>query len=174
MDMTPLKSGMVALLGLAALILPVSPAGVQAQGESAPPPCPKTGTYTADVDGAPSNGACRQFVDRMQPTNFNIPSGRLFDGLKAYLEQSGARGWVPLDLMMANICTDARNCKLGAIPTAGVSGILPPREALERLLAGTGVSYVQDQTGTFRFPSQKDAPVPGGRCFWEKATPKAC
>lgn len=170
--MTPWKSGTLALLGLAALIHPASPASLRAQTELAPTPCPKAGTYTADVDGAPAKGACREFVDQMQPASYNIPPGKLFDALKAYLEQSGARGWVPLDIMLADICS-GQSCTKGPIPTAGVSGNLPPREALERLLAGTGVTYVQDQTGTFRFPSQKDAAVPGGRCVWQKS-PSAC
>jgi hypothetical protein len=114
--------------------------------------------------------------------SFDIPPGKLFDALKAYLEQSGARGLVPLDIMVAQICTGdsatpagpPRNCVRGAIQTAGVSGTLPPREALERLLSGTGVIYVQDQTGTFRFPQMKGTSVPGGRCMWNKSPRSIC
>jgi hypothetical protein len=111
----------------------------------------------------------------MAPVAFNIHPGALFDGLKAFLEQSGARGWVPLDIMVANICeSGGRNCRTGAIETAGVTGTMPPREALDRLLSNTGVSFVQDQTGTLRFPASADAPVPGARCIWPKEPPNAC
>ncbi len=173
--MRRLKSGLVALLGVAALILPASPVRVQATTQSAPPaPCPKTWTYAAEVDGAPSKGVCREFADQAKPVPFNIPPGKLFDALKAYLEQSGGRGLVPLDLMMANICNGPSNCARGAIPTAGVSGNLPPRAALEQLLNGTGVTFLQDQTGTHYFPPLDKAPVAGGQCIWDKTPPNAC
>lgn len=172
--MTSWKSGLVALAGLGALILPASPVQVQAPAEPAKPAaCPKSATYTADVDGAPDKGACRAFVDQATPVSFNIPPGKLFDALKLYLEQSGARGLIPLDIMFAQICTGP-NCVRGPIPTAGVSGNLPPREALERLLSGTGVTFLQDQTGTFHFPPLKGAAVPGGRCAWDKSPWKGC
>jgi hypothetical protein len=166
--MTPWKPGAVALLGLAALILPAAPVRVQAP--ASPAACPSAGTYTVDVDGAPDKGACRGSIDQAEPVPFNIPPGKLFDALKSFLEQSGARGLVPLDLMAARICSGGDSgCTTGAIPTAGVSGTLPPREALERLLNGTGVTYMQDQAGTFRFPPADKAPGAGGRCLWKKA-----
>lgn len=162
------------LLGFAALILPASPERVDATAEPAQPaPCPKTWTYAAEIDGAASGGVCRESVDQAKPVSFNIPPGKLFDGLKAYLEQSGGRGLVPLDLMMGKICA-GQSCQRGAIPTAGVSGNLPPREALERLLQGTGVTFLQDQTGTHYFPPLEKAPVAGGRCIWDKHPPNAC
>jgi hypothetical protein len=169
------RASLLALLGMAALILPAAPVRVQAPAEPAkPPPCPKTWTYAAEVDGAPDKGTCRAYVDQAQPVAFNIPPGKLFDALKAYLEQSGGRGLVPLDLMIANICDGPSNCAKGAIPTAGVNGNLPPREALEQLLKGTGVTFLQDQTGTHYFPPLEKAPAPGGRCIWDKTPPNAC
>lgn len=166
------KSFSIGLFGMAALILPASPVRVQAPAQ--PAACPKAGTYTMDVDGAPDKGACRASLDQATPVPFTIPPGKLFDALKAYLEQSGQRGLVPLDIMMAEICTGPSKCTRGAIPTAGVSGTLPPRAALEQLLAGTGVTFVQDQSGTFRFPSVKDATAPGGRCVAAKSPWKGC
>jgi secretin/TonB-like protein len=169
------KSGLIALVGLAALILPVSPVRDKAPAEPAQAAaCPKSGTYTADVDGAPDKGVCRESIDQATPASFNIPPGKLFDALKAYLEQSDARGLVPLDIMVAKICTSGSDCVRGPIPTAGVSGNLPPREALEQLLKGTGVTFVQDQSGTFHFPPLKEAAVPGGRCVWDKSPWKGC
>lgn len=174
--MTKWKMALAAPLATVALLIPAATVSGEAQTEPAPlPSCPSAGTYTATVDGAPDKGACRAFVDQMEPASYAIPPGKLFDALKAYLEQSGARGWVPFDIMVAKICdSDGRNCRTGAIETAGVSGTLPPRDALERLLSGTGVAFVQDQTGTFRFPPSKDAPVPGARCLWEKQPANAC
>lgn len=163
------KLALVALIGLASFDVPKDPLRAQSTAEPASmPPCPTAGTYTADVDGAPDKGTCRQFIDQLQPVSFNIPPGDLFDALKAYLEQSGQRGLVPLDIMMANLCIGS-NCVRGPIPTAGVSGTMPPRDALNRLLEGTGVTFMQDQAGTFRFPALKDAPGPGGRCVWKRA-----
>lgn len=164
------------MIGTAALVIPATEVKVEAQTETAPlPSCSKAGTYTVDVDGAPDKGACRGFIDQAEPVSFDIPPGKLFDALKTYLEQSGARGMVPLDIMVAQICaSEGGKCSTGPIPTAGVTGTLPPREALDRLLAGTGVAYVQDQTGTFRFPSLKDVPASGGRCLWEKQPANAC
>jgi hypothetical protein len=127
-----------------------------------------------EVDGAPDKGTCRGFVDQAAPVSFSIPPGKLFDALKAYLEQSGARGLVPLDIMMAQICTGPSKCTRGAIPTAGVSGTMPPLLALEQLLAGTGVTYLQDQAGTFHFPPSKATTAPGGRCNWDKSPWKGC
>lgn len=173
--MTSRKLGLAAPAALAVLVLAALPADLQAADEQATLlPCPKSGTYTVDVDGAPDKGACRPFIEQSQPALFNIPPGKLFDGLKAYLEQSGARGLVPLDIMMANICTGGSNCARGAIPTAGAAGTMPPREALEKLLAGTGVTFVQDQSGTFHFPPAKDTVAPGGRCVWDKSPWKGC
>lgn len=172
--MTSWKSGLVALLGVAALVYYASPVRAPAQAQPAPlAPCPKSGTYTADVDGAPGKGACRGVIDQAQPVSYNIPPGKLFEALKAYLEQSGARGMVPLDIMIANLCTGSK-CVRGPIPTAGVSGTLPPREALEKLLAGTGVTFVQDQSGTFHFPPLKDTAAPGGRCEWKHSPWTGC
>jgi hypothetical protein len=166
----------LALLGLAALTLPASPVRVQAPPAPAvPAPCPKTWTYASEIDGAGDKGTCRAFVDQATPVPFNIPPGKLFDALKAYLQQSGGRGLLPLDLMVANICAPTgRDCARGPIMTAGVSGTLPPRQALERLLAGTGVTFLQDQAGTYYFPPLDKAPAAGGRCLWEKTPPNAC
>lgn len=168
------KPSLVALLGVAALVFSASPVRVQAQAEPATTaPCPKTWTYASEIDGAPDKGVCREFVGQARPASFNIPPGKLFDALRAYLEQSGGRGLIPLDIMMANICT-GQSCTRGAIPTAGVTGTLPPREALEQLLKGTGVTFLQDQTGTHYFPPLEKAPVAGGRCIWDKQPLNAC
>jgi hypothetical protein len=165
----------VTLLGLAVVAFAASPVRVQApDGPAQLPACAKAGTYTVDVDGAPDKGVCRGFIEQAEPVSFNIPPGKLFDALKTFLEQSGSRGMVPLDLMAPRLCTGDPDCKAGPPSTAGVSGTLPPSEALARLLDGTGVSYVQDQTGTFRFPPSKGAPVAGGRCLWAKSPANAC
>lgn len=167
--------GLAASAGLALLVLATLPTVLQAaDGQAISPPCPDSGTYMADIDGAPYKGACRPSIEQLPPESFNIPPGTLFDGLKAYFEQSGARGLVPLDILMANICTRGSNCAKGAIPTDGVTGTMSPREALDKLLAGTGVAYVQDQTGTLHFPPAKDAAAPGGRCLWDKSPWKGC
>jgi hypothetical protein len=169
---------LVALLVPAALIVPASPVHVQAPAEPAKlAACPKSWTYAAEIDGAPDKGICRQFVDQAGPVSFNIPPGKLYDALQSYLEQSDGRGLVPLDLMMANICTTTpkgRDCVKGAILTQGVSGSLRPREALDQLLKDTGVTFLQDQTGTHYFPPLKDAPVAGSRCHWDKVPNNAC
>lgn len=168
------RLGFAGVLAMVLLTVPVSSVPVQAQAEPAAlAPCPKSGTYTVDVDGAPDKGACRQFIDQSQPASFSIPPGKLFDALKAYAEQSGARGMVPLDIMLANLCTGSK-CVRGPIPTAGVTGSMPPREALEKLLAGTGVTFVQDQSGTLHFPPVKDTAAPGGRCLWKPSPYKGC
>lgn len=181
--MTPSRAGLVALVGLAAIVLPATPVRVQAPAEPAKPAaCPEWGTYTAEADGAPDKGACRGAIDQAQPVSYNIPPGELFDALKAYLEQSGARGLIPINLMLAEVCTGpsktakerAANCTFGGIPTTGVSGTMPPREALERLLQGTSFTFMQDQTGTFLFAPSKVATVPGGRCVWKKSPWKGC
>lgn len=154
------KMAVIAVLGLAAMNLPSG--SLRAQPDPVrPQPCPSAGTYTADVDGAPEKGACRQPLAEAAPAAFDIPPGPLFQALEAFLKQSGSRGWVPLDLMVSGT------------RTPGVSGTMPPSEAIGRLLAGTNVSYVQDQTGTLRFPVARDTPTAGARCIWNKA-PDAC
>jgi hypothetical protein len=180
--MTAWRSGLFAFIGAAALSVPASPVRVQAPPEPAKPAvCPSTG-YTVTIDGAPDKGACRAFGDQASPLQFDIPAGRLSDGLKAFLEQSGARGWIPLGLDVARICPSAaareknrgRDCPMGSLQTGGVTGMMTPREALERLLAGTGTTFMQDQTGTYRFPPLQEAQAPGGRCKWDKAPSNSC
>ena len=180
--MTAWKSGLFAFFGAAALSVPATPVRVQAPPEPAQPAaCPATG-YTVTIDGAPDKGDCRAFVDQAQPVQFDIPAGKLSDGLKRFLEQSGARGWVPLGLDVARICPSGaataknrgRDCPMGTLQTGGVSGTMAPREALERLLEGTGTTFVQDQTGTYRFPPLQEGAAAGGRCKWDKAPANGC
>jgi hypothetical protein len=175
-SMTSRKPAFAALAGLAALIIPATPVRVQAAEEQASPmPCPKARTYTLEVDGTPDKRACPVSIDQAAAVPFNIPPGKLFDALKAFLEQSGSRGHIPLDIMMANVCTAGTSkCTRGAIPTAGVTGTMLPREALQRLLEGTPVSYVQDQSGSLHFPAANDVAVAGGRCVWDKSPWKGC
>lgn len=79
-------------------------------------------------------------------TNFNLPAGMLAETLKQFAAQASR------EIVFA---PDA----IGAVPTKAVSGRFTPREALDLMLAGTGLVVSQDaKTGAFAV--RKAAPNP--------------
>jgi iron complex outermembrane receptor protein len=84
-----------------------------------------------------------------EPTRvFGLPAGRAEESLEAFSEQTGVQIVYSLD--------DIRG-----VTTNAVKGDLALREALERLVAGTGLGVVQDKkTGAFVLKREKTGPTP--------------
>lgn len=90
---------------------------------------------------------------------FNIAPGSLIDALMAFQDQAG----VP---------PTGVGVEVMGKQTAGVSGNLPPREALERLLSGTGLTFLERDDGGFSIELLSSVRVPGGRCVLDKRKQK--
>ena len=132
---------LVVLLGVAVLAVPSDPVNAKTPTKQAKA---KTSTKPA------------------RSVSFNISPGTVADALAAFTKQSGAQvepyGVDP-------VVIDMRTVKLVSEgQTAGVSGSLPPRTALERLLVGTGLTFLQDENGTYYIEPFDKVRVPGGKC----------
>ena len=93
---------------------------------------------------------------------FNIPPGNLMGVLVSdFPQQSGRRV-----LTMSKEVADMQ--------TAGVSGIMSRGKALERLLAGTGMTFMVDELGGYDVGPLSNVRVPGGRCVRDKKMPFTC
>jgi hypothetical protein len=90
---------------------------------------------------------------------FNISPGTLLDALTAFQDQAGTP---PTGVGVAVMGKQ----------TAGVSGELPPREALERLLSGTGLTFLERDDGGFMIEPLANVRVPGGRCVLDRRKAK--
>ena len=100
------------------------------------------------------------FILNLQSTMpFNIPAGKLDRSIEIYRQQGG---------------TPAIFWPGTSHRTTAVGGVLPPREALARLLAGTGLTFLEDQNGDFRIRRESDVRVPGGRCVVDPSPPFTC
>lgn len=85
-----------------------------------------------------------------EPRPFDLPAGELSVALDAYIRQSGTQ--------LIYQPSDVRGRR-----SARVSGTLPPEEALDRLLAGSGLRVVRDSTGAVMIVRpQSGAAAPSG------------
>lgn len=97
-----------------------------------------------------------------KPVTFNIPAGTVADALAAFKEQSGAEvepfgvDPVVIDMNTVKMVTEGQS--------AGVSGSLSRRAALEQLLKNTGLTFLQDENGNFYIEPFSKVRVPGGKC----------
>lgn len=91
--------------------------------------------------------------------SFTIPAGSLIDALTAFQDQAG----VPPTGIGPQV--------MGR-QTAGVSGTMAPREALERLLIGTELTFLERDDGGFMIEPLANVRVPGGRCVLDKRKQK--
>ncbi len=87
--------------------------------------------------------------------SFSIPAGALMDALGAFQDQAGLPPTGVGPQVMGR-------------QTAGVSGNMPPREALERLLNGTELTFLERDDGGFMIEPLANVRVPGGRCVFDK------
>ncbi len=76
---------------------------------------------------APSDAASAPAAQDRTAARFDIPPGRLRDVVARFEGVSGIRVTIAMD-------------GIGDIQSAGVTGVMLPQQALERLLSGTGVS----------------------------------
>jgi hypothetical protein len=95
---------------------------------------------------------CHEFVEQGKAISFNVPAGDLAKALGAFKDQSGA-----LAIRVVDAPVLGKNSK-------GVSGILLPHQALERLLDGTNVTFLEDGYGIYYLQHPANVRVPGGRC----------
>jgi uncharacterized protein YdbL (DUF1318 family) len=85
--------------------------------------------------------------------SFNIPPSELAHAIKAFQDQSGAT--FPI----------LRGEHIFGRHTAGVTGTMPPREALGRLLQGTGLVFTQDERGRYYLAKPVSFDIPPGDLF---------
>lgn len=110
---------------------------------------------------APTSELYAQTSDE-ERLEFNIPPGNLMGVLASdFPQQSGRRV-----LSMSKEVVE--------LQTAGVRGIMTRREALERLLAGTGMTFMVDELGGYAVEPLANVRVPGGPCVREKKMPFTC
>lgn len=139
--MTSWKSGLVALLGLAAV----------------------AGSFAvADAKMPTKQAKAATVAKKVKPVPFNIPPGTVADALEAFKKQSGAQvepfGVDPVVLYMETVEMVMKG------QSAGVSGSLSRRAALEQLLKNTGLTFLEDENGTFYVEPFGKVRVPGGKC----------
>ncbi|MES2693687.1 MAG: STN domain-containing protein [Verrucomicrobiota bacterium] len=80
--------------------------------------------------------------------SFDLPADRLEPSMKRFAAQSGSEVLMPGD-------------GLGDVRTKSVRGAMTSRQALDAMLAGTGLSVLQDpKTGAFAV--RKESPRPNG------------
>ena len=95
---------------------------------------------------------CHEFVEQDKAISFNVPAGDLAAALGAFKTQSGA-----LAIRVVDAPVLGKSSK-------GVSGILLPHQALERLLDGTNVTFLEDGYGIYFLHHPANVRMPGGRC----------
>lgn len=107
-------------------------------------------------------------ADQEKAVSFNIPPGDVFEVVVYFFTQSGARN-VDVNL------TSAQQNAIASQKSPGVTAVLPPREALKRLLSGTGLTFLDDGAGGYYINRIEDVRVPGGRCVRDaKQAPGVC
>ena len=85
--------------------------------------------------GAP--GASDPAAANLPVKRFNIPAGPLDAGIAAYEQQTGLK-----------VKTSLPAATIAGFQTKGVTGLLPEEEALQVLLEGTGLQFVQEDSTT--------------------------
>jgi hypothetical protein len=91
-------------------------------------------------------------VEQGKAISFNVPAGELAKALGAFKDQSGA-----LAIRVVDAPVLGKDSK-------AVSGLLLPHHALERLLDGTDVTFLEDGYGIYFLHHPANVRVPGGRC----------
>lgn len=117
----------VALLGTAAALACAEPAYAQNEVEYVYPP---------DTMMWSSNGP--EITSKSTVHEFDIPAGELGPAIRAVVRKAGGSVSIPEQLLLGR-------------RTPGVSGQLRPREALERLLTGTGLTIVYETPRSYAF-----------------------
>lgn len=135
------KTGLAALLGLAVIAGP---------------------SAALDAKAPTKQAKAKTSAKPVKSVSFNIPAGTVADALVAFKKQSGAQvepfgvDPVVLDMRTVKMVTEGQ--------TAGVNGSLQPHAALKQLLAGTGLTFLQDENGTYYIEPFDKVRVPWGKC----------
>ncbi|MBO6946872.1 MAG: TonB-dependent receptor [Rhodospirillales bacterium] len=85
----------------------------------------------------------RELAQRREPITFDIPPGALNGAMLAFADAAGVK-----------VFYDAK--KIEDLRSPGVSGTLPPAQALDLLLAGTGVTFTFETDETVRLALPAD------------------
>ncbi|MGH6784508.1 MAG: STN domain-containing protein [Sphingomicrobium sp.] len=115
-----------------------------------------------DAKAPAKQGKATTAAKQAKPVTFDIPAGTVADALEAFKKQSGAQvepfgvDPVVLDMTTVKMVTEGKS--------AGVSGSHSRRAALDQLLKGTGLTFLQDENGTFYIEPFSKVRVPGGKC----------